>query len=182
MNHSTIRKLQKIIKQGHVPNRGLEPYIKTYALANCFEHACFNLSNLQLKYGHIKECDTYDFSHFHSPEKDETFEKFANYLKETGLNIEKCSKNKILKSNQWIIALYFEPLYPVCKDYHFLLKEKDGTWSGKVGFSKNIETFENLPKEMDNNCFYELYDTFCITNPYAKEDNIKNKNELVLNL
>ena len=97
MNHSTIRKLQKIIKQGHVPNRGLEPYIKTYALANCFEHACFNLSNLQLKYGHIKECDTYDFSHFRSPEKDETFEKFANYLKETGLNIEKCSKNKILK-------------------------------------------------------------------------------------
>lgn len=169
MNHSTIRKLQKIIKQGHIPCRGEESYTKTYKLANCFEHACFNLSNLQLKYS-LKEADTNDFSHFQSYNKDKAFDQITNYLKETGLQIERCSQNKILKSNQWIVAIYFEPLYPVCKDYHFLLKEKDGTWSGKVGFSEKIETFKTLPIKMDNNCFYEFYDTFCLTNPFAEEN------------
>ena len=74
-----------------------------------------------------------------------------------------------LKFNQWKVALYFEEIEFKGKkwlnDFHFLKEEQDGSWSGKMGYTKFVKEYDFLPETCDNYCHYN---TYSITNPHAK--------------
>ena len=192
---STILKLKKLVKLGYVPSRGAESYSFVnqksgepfYLSANCFEHACFNLTNQQmqeLKIGYHDAISFADHVSFFSSVYD-IEESLTKFIRSTGLKIREINNFEpiinfpaLLKNNEWKVALYF------CKngsfkDFHFFLQEKNGTWSSKYGFKNVLEFFDNLPGEyvVDNeyNDIYHYHNTYLITNPYAPE--IENKEE-----
>ena len=173
----TILKLQQIFKLGYVPSRGGQSYriaengiIKNYAsIPNCFAHACFNLTNEQL--ARFNEADFRAFrgfvqSVFHM--NNYIAKDLFDFVKECGLKVQR-SNGKLPKySNEWKVALYFGT-ERFKKDYHFLLLEKDGTWSSKIGCESEIKYFDFPPKELMCNYEYpyQLYGIFKITNPFA---------------
>lgn len=174
MNIKTIKKVEQIFKLGHVPCRGNEHYGKTFMLANCFEHACINLSDKQIEEFGITDKDSTEFGNFFRFTKDSTAEQMLKTLANFGLKVEKCPPEKIVEKNQWLIALYFECFYQINKDFHLLIREPNGTWTGKVGYTPECHSFDNLPNVVDSDIrFYELFNTYCITNPYAEKEKTK---------
>lgn len=176
---SSILKLKKIVKLGHLPSRMVdEPYwacttetnVMFASLANCVEHACFNFSNEQLDFIGISSDESENvYGGFIESDKEygsqELEEKLIDLVRETGLLIEKEISPQNLDSNQWRIAFYFEEFFP---DIHVLLQEKDGTWSGKCGYNVEVEEFETLPELWND--YYRLCGTYIITNPYARRE------------
>ena len=177
-----IKRIGKIFELGYVPSRGDETYyfktqnsIMTGHIFNCFAHACFNLTNEQ-----IDELNLYEDEIFHMQgynrdilgtlEKKEVAEHFFGLIKDAGLIVEPCLEETILNNNQWKIALYFDEIEfgkdRRLRDFHFLLQEKDGTWSGKAGYTPRVKTVETLPEELD--FYYKFYECYSITNPYAE--------------
>ena len=171
MNKSTIKKLSEIYKLGHLPCRGDQLYDKTFRLANCFEHACLNLTDQEIEQYCITENDSCEFGNFYSITQKGTSLEIERTLKKTGLQIEKCTPDKVINFNQWKVALYFEYFYTLNRDFHFLIQEKDGSWSGKIGYTSKCHHFKNLPESVCcDKRYYNLYETFCITNPYATKE------------
>ena len=180
---------------GYVPSRGSQSYSFVnqksgepfYLNANCFAHACFNLTNEKMQEINLGYNDALSFADhvtlFSSIYDIE--ESLLKFIKATGLKIRQINNfdpiinlPTLLKNNEWKVALYF------CKngsfkDFHFFLQEKDGNWSSKYGFNNNIEIFNKLPeKYCVNNEYKDTYyyhNTYLITNPYAPE--IENKEE-----
>ena len=167
-----VSKLKDIFREGYTPNRGKEKYLldcingtPMVKMANCFVHACFNLKNSHYWDYCITAQEAKQMKYFYNQgDDDETVQrKLMAFVKKTGLLIKPCSQETVLKENQWKIGLYFTNLSFV-NDYHFLLQEKDGCWSGKRGLTKTVDFFEELPQQVYD---YELKDLFVITNPYA---------------
>lgn len=195
----TYLKLNKIFRQGYLPSRGGEKYFlcnlrkkkeKTFnynpdvmhpkgdflyedyaSITNCFEHACFNLKNEQLINFNIDDLE--DF--FSLPEladeelsRVEMFDRVQKTIQKTGLKVKKCKEK--LKENEWNVAMYVSQ-YNI--DVHFLLQEKDGSWSGKFGQSRKVDYYSILPLKVQG-VFedYNLFKVFTIENPYI---NIKTK-------
>lgn len=142
-----IKKLQEVLKKGKMPDRGDEEYDMFAKYVNCFEHACFNLSNRELEELGI-DCFEYTyrspFGEFSQNSIHEAKEEMLEFLTQTGLLVEKFDGKKILKSNQHKVALYFSEAFEREqgeRDYHFLLQRKDGKWSGKCGdMSSRVES------------------------------------------
>ena len=95
------------------------------------------------------------------------------FLRKTGLQVERYQEGKILKSNQWKVAMYFSEAYKRGfgeRGWHFLLQERDGSWSGKDGGSTIVEKFEKpeqfIPWALNNK--YELDDILVLTNQYVR--------------
>ena len=178
VNTQTILKIKKIFKLGYIPSRGNENYkivdgnnVTNYApLINCLGHACFNLTN-----EHLKDFDKNDASilrnFIQSPLHANTYiaKDIFNFVKKCGLKIKPTKRHSLLKDNEWKIALYFG-WYGYRKDYHFLLQEKDGTWSSKWGSSSEV-IFLNSPTKKLNHCGYDytLYGFYKISNPMTKQ-------------
>ncbi len=168
MNRATIKKLSEIYKMGHLPSRDGADYITTYNLANCFAHACINLSDEQYKQFEISEMNSREFGNFYGHSEESTSKQIIQTLSDAGLIVERCPIDKILKNNQWKVSLYFEFFHTISRDFHFLLQEKDGTWSGKVGYTRKCQIFNYVPKNIEaGKNFYVYFDTYCLTNPYA---------------
>lgn len=168
---STINKLSNIVKMGYVPQRGFEQYsIQSCRLVNCFEHACFNLTNSQLSIFDKNDQNAFvldmDLSNDNL-----IIKSMMGFVRATGLEIEPCLPKVNLKSNQWQVAFYLtEPCDFDDRDFHFLLKEKDETWSAKNGFSDIVSNYNKLETYLPTfPSYYHLKGTFAITNPYAKE-------------
>ena len=175
MNKSTIKKLNEIFKLGHLPSRNGEDYsIMTFEFINCFAHACLNLTDKEIVDFDISEMNSREFGNFFRRTKEDTSQQIINTLTQAGLKVEPCDQDKVLKPNQWKVALYFEFFHTINKDFHFLIQEKDGSWSGKVGYSRKCHIFNYLPKEIEaGKCFYLYYGTYCLTNPYAEKTSVK---------
>lgn len=183
-----ILKINKLLRLGHHPSRGKEHYQayhkhtghKTALLANCLMHACFNLTNKQLQQftaedvgvltGHIQNC--------HQPSTDEIKRSIFDTLKKTGLQVHRSRRKCEIKENQWLIALYFgkDPKFAkvgyLRQDYHFMLKEKDGSWSEKRGFTETVNHHKKPPKKFTDYATgfeYCLEGYYLITNPYAEK-------------
>lgn len=162
-----IKKINVIYKKGYMPAREKENYGELYAKSvNCFGHACFNLSNEDLK-----KIDEY------MPELREFFRSFncgiGNYFKEArnrikkvGLNIESSSSAEKIAKNQWKIAYYqmYDEFFG--SDVHFIIQGKDGKWYSKIGSNEEVEVFNRLPKVFNKK--YDLMGVYKITNPYVK--------------
>ncbi len=189
----TYLKLNKIFRQGYLPSRGGEKYFlcnlrkkgkKTFnynndvmhtkgdflyedyaGITNCFEHACFNLKNEHLINFNIDDLE--DF--FSLPEladeelsRVEMFDRIQKTIQKTGLKVKKCKEK--LEENEWNVAMYVSQ-YNI--DVHFLLQEKDGSWSGKFGQSRKVDYYSILPLKVQG-VFedYNLFKVFTIENPY----------------
>lgn len=182
----TILKLKKFFMLGYCPDRKGEsysfvnPYSKMnyYKHINCFAHACFNLTNQQITENCLEQIDTDSFKFLIEDywETDQSiFNRLASFIKKTGLKIEKCTDDEGLEDNQWRVALYFCNGY-FFRDFHFLLNEKDGSWSGKYGTEDVLEFFDKRPEEYVSEKFkdvYKYYGSYKITNPFAGKDKIE---------
>ncbi|MBE7074171.1 MAG: hypothetical protein E7379_03680 [Clostridiales bacterium] len=182
VNPHTILKLKTIFKLGYVASRGREAYklvenntTKNYAyLTNCLGHACFNLTNEQLK--NFDESDASTFGNFiqsifHANKY--IAKDIFKFVKECGLKVSPSTKLSNVKDNEWKIALYFG-WYGNRKDYHFLLQEKDETWSSKWGTTSELYFIDTPTKKLSHNGYnYNLYGFYKISNPHTKK--IKNK-------
>ncbi len=197
MTKPVIKVLKKIYKDGYVASRGLESYIfkiqedaMAYKYVNCFGHACFNLKNQHFIENNLTPADTNCFggliecnelsateysklctqyilnSAYDKPE--EVTSRLFETVTSAGLVVDKCLEKSILKNNQWKVALYFLKSPNHLIDYHFLLQEKDGRWSSKMGHSQNLEVLENLEETIYHG--YKIYGIYSITNPYVKPD------------
>ncbi len=182
IKNKTIKILQEIVKSGYIPKRCQQSYnyitklgLPAYSLANCFSHACFNLTNEMFDKYSFDEDMKKSINHFYEFPFDSNeciSNKMIKLINDTGLKITPSKPNAILKDNEWMVALYFskEGLF---KDFHLLLKEKDDTWTSKEGATQKFYTLNELPKKYKNDWFkYKLYKTYKIENPYAIE--IKN--------
>ena len=171
-----VEKLSGIIKSGHTPCRKLMQYDREFGIkfANCFMHACYNLTNEQLSRNFSIQ-DAKGFTGFWSNDKSQILNNFISFMQETGLKITECHPSQILKQNQWEIAYYlttdFDSADLLSGDYHFALKEENDFWTAKRGFHGTVDYFDYLPKKIHRiSGDYILQGTFVITNPYAPEN------------
>lgn len=176
LHRRTILKLNQVFSMGYIPSREIEPYNcligaksnrPVHKLVNCFGHACFNLTNQQLRDldFNYKDADSLSdfFSTFYDDPRDIRNRLFG-FVNRTGLKVELVKRDAILKNNQWKVAYYFRDGYED-QDFHFFLQEKDGHWSSKVGFTREITYMQNLQKQYED---YSLFDTYSITNPFVR--------------
>lgn len=182
--YETILKLNKIFKLGYVPSRGKESYeeknsdgLAFCTLINCFGHACFNLKNSQLE---VFDCDeSRNFgNHIEYPGQPnyEIARNLFDFIKAVGLKVRRVGKNCIPGTNQWLVALYFaKSMFDgTNQDYHFMLREKDGIWSHKMGHKKTVDYCSKPPRSFVSNAYYRytLYGYFLLSNPYAKSKDL----------
>ena len=176
-----LLKIAKIFKLGYIPSRENQTYStickstgESYSRqANCFEHACLNLTNQQLKKLSLGD-EAGDLFDIHSYDYEDTTsmqETFVDRLKLFGLIAESCPADYTPKNkNQWKVALYFGySRFCGDTDFHLLKQEKDGSWSSKIGWSDDVEILPSLPEKYipPHGTEYVLYNTYIITNPYA---------------
>lgn len=169
-----IKKLNRIFSLGYVPSRENQSYkykinrgMRTGDLINCFAHACFNLTNNQIKKFKISFEEANAFWHYYISEKgvDRNYiTSITEFIESTGLSINVCRQNAKMNYNQWKIAYYYNN---EILDFHFMLQEKDGKWSSKLGSSRNLEYFEEVPKEYHKD--YKLKGFYAITNSIMRE-------------
>ena len=176
LRKSFAKQLNCILKLGHIPNRSEQKYGNLAGLVNCFEYACFNLTNEEIetlgldefKYSYASPFGAFDLSSIESAKAD-----MVDLLQQSGYVVEFEKEPKILKSNQHRVALYFTEGFTKenrDKDFHLLLQGLDGTWSGKESAnSDRVEYFdkleESLPHDVGNR--YILDSVMVLTNPYA---------------
>ncbi len=180
---AVIKSINKVLRLGN-PFRGTQKYIyHNHSYVNCFCHACFNFSNDDIE-NFLSDCPTKIYGNFFIGTGEQTIkptkQHMVDFIKSTGLKIEKCKKNTILKPNQYKVALFFAvSKHSPHRDFHFLRQEPNGQWTGKNGFRSNkVEIFETLPKTLPytGNNPYKLNEVFVITNPYrtkTEEDKVK---------
>ena len=169
-----VKKLNRIFSLGYIPSRENQSYkfklnngLKTGDLINCFFHACFNLTNNQIKKFKISFEEADVLWHYYPTEKgvDRNYiSTLVKFIESTGLSINECKQNTKMNYNQWKIAYYYNNQN---FDFHFMLQEKDGKWSSKLGSSRNLEYFEEAPKEYHKD--YKLEGFYAITNSIMNE-------------
>lgn len=180
---SFLKKSNEIFKLGYTPSRSNETYyfkfqqldkfVITGNLSNCFSHACFNFLNQHYNDFNISDYDILAIQGLvdRSKTKEEISLKFKNFLNSAGLQVEKDSKYKILNNNEWRVALFFDEIQignrTIIRDYHFILQEKDKTWSSKENFSPKLNILSSLPEKYTD--YYKLHDVFVLKNPEARE-------------
>ena len=173
----TIIKLQQIVSSGYIPSRSYEKYFgftqrfeKFEDMTNCFGHAVFNLKNSQFNDidftyedgTNLGAFSTSPFLPIKSVEKE-----FCEFVYSTGLKIFPEIQKGILKNNEWRVALYFEKKSDdLSREFHWLLQERNGKWSGKMGYSNQVETYFEIPSQIGN---YELYKTYLVKNQFTRE-------------
>lgn len=128
-----ISRLKSVIKDGHLPCRFTEKYTQlTAERVNCFAHACFNLSNEQIRLC-LKQSDAdfFKLSGRKIGKEADAEDILMNIICSSGLNVEKTKvkiNDCVLKNNQWIVTLFFTKYFGthphLMRDFHFLLQEK----------------------------------------------------------
>lgn len=178
-----IKNINTIFRQGYVPSRGAESYrsllpngVRICRVTNCLEHACFNLTNKQLAECKIDTKSSDLFGNFEALNiSNEKYEAdILKLVRNVGLEVKKCPENKILKNNQWKVAMYFEDMGDR-RDFHFMLQEKNGMWSSKQGDLDTVEIYQEPPIVFKRT--YVKYGIYEITNPYKENRSKEDKTE-----
>jgi len=182
--------LYKIYKDGYRPARKNESYnvkLKNgfYAgsMINCMGHI-FNLRNKQFNDYKIEPYNVFDFfgevctepyfmDFLKYNNKEKNAQLMLDFIKETGLKVAECAPDEMITDfKSWKIALYFSK-----NDFHYLIEDVPGHWSGKDGDTNIVEFLksEASPKKYchtKTKSSYELYCSYKITNKNANENNI----------
>ena len=168
MKTKATLKIKKIFKKGYLPARNYKPYSKhSQEIANCFEHAIFNLTEEDLKHFSITDQEKF----FSIPElkddtlsREEIFDIIKKNISKTGLKIKPVQEGK---KNAWNVAMYFSEDEI---DFHFLRQEEDGFWTGKFGRKETVEKYRILPLTIQTDLLkYSLYKVFSVESPFTKE-------------
>lgn len=195
---SLIKKLNTVFKNGYVASRGGQTYryfidddttLKVGKLANCFEHACFNLKNEHFESLDITPSEaSQTFGRYgglfnyrlmldgdHLIDEDEIKDALFSIIKNVGLEYRLCLPSSLTKSNEWKVAFYLadDPESRSGHDFHFLLNEKNNTWSSKEGWSTDkLQIFKDFPGELisSHGLDYKLENVYIITNPFAEAE------------
>lgn len=173
--------LWQIFRDGYRPSRKAQSYnvilkngVAAYKLFNCVGHACFNLTNQQFEDYNLK-LPTFQESYFGSflseKSRHATIKNILNFISKTGLEVEKCKEDDVIDDfKSWKIALY-----TAFDDYHCLIEDEAGSWSGKISYTPDMEQYNLLPKNlMTSRVFspiYTFYGTYKVTNIYADPEN-----------
>ena len=188
---NTILKLNKIFKLGYIPSRKNESYEESHnetgcklgVFINCFAHACFNLTNKQIQDFDENDANSFGYKIDYLGQPHHMIRKnLINFIKKTGLRVYRTTKDYPTAENQWIVAMYFglNMKDHINQDYHFMLKEKDGFWSHKVGHNNVTKYVSDPPKRFiwqASQYEYTLDGFYLITNPFVeskKEDENEN--------
>ena len=168
---ATIKKLNMIYKKGYLPARETEEYSELHTgMVNCYGHACFNLSNEQLKELEPSKYDLRDFfRNFATRGARNIFSEVQNRIRQVGLKMERSSPNEKIQKNQWKIAYYIQNDIFAGNDLHFMIQTPNGKWTSKIGTNPTVEVFDKLPDVYHKN--YSLSGVYKITNPYVKLEN-----------
>ena len=171
----TLYKLHQIFSMGYLPSRKDETYymfnpkmrMMYGGMVNCFEHACFNLTNKLLYEYNFDDLDMINFGERMAYDamysKERILKNAIKFVNATGLIMKEASPKIILKSNEWLVSAYLTKSSTI-NDFHFFLQEREGYWSGKCGYELETETFDTLPKIYT--APHEA--TFKIQNPFVK--------------
>ena len=164
-----VKKLNKIYKMGYMPSRGKMVYtFESANMVNCFGHACFNLDDKNLeKFKSVKD-DLKDFFTKFSTEGNTRnfYERAKEKVSQVGLGFAKSDLKEKLQNNQWKVAYYIMNDVFRGRDVHFMIQEKDGTWTSKLGTKSELEIFDVPPQTYRYD--YELVGIYKIKNPYIK--------------
>lgn len=184
LKQGLIKDLKNIFKQGYIPSRERQSYRYltksndyAYSLINCFAHSFFNLTNEQIDQIKLSSAKAFNFGDWNvlkslsDQEKEKVLKKKLKFINDIGLNVEKGGEYDEIKSNQWKIAYYFDMNLG---DLHFMLQERDGSWSSKKGKENIIERSSDLPYVYDNR--YILKGVLIVTNPNAKTQESEEEN------
>ncbi|MBP3432016.1 MAG: hypothetical protein J6K39_04110 [Clostridia bacterium] len=166
-----LKNINEIYKKGYIPARGNQTYkyvaksanSEVSELVNCFAHACFNLTNQQLTDCQITSESSRIFWKFPIDGfRSHDILRMKKILAQTGLEVKRCKADQRPENNQWKVAFYCDGAWG---DIHFMLQERNGTWSSKLGAQRKIEKFGTTypPKKYDT---YKLHSFYMITNPY----------------
>ncbi len=186
LNNRTVlvKKIEKIVKLGFLPNRGNERYYQRFVddksehisdYINCFAHAFFNFSNKEIKdlfveNGEIKTellNEFWDFS-IDKNNVDGSLERLiTSMVRDSGLKVSKCTEATECENNQWKVGVYYRDKKGKSTDFHFLKWEDDEfCWSSKNGDETRVDKFYELPYTYRND--YRLVAVYMVTNEYAK--------------
>lgn len=182
-----LHKLNRVFKDGYRPARGNQPYdqfLKSGVMAedmvNCLGHI-FNLRNQQFDDYFIAPADEYwhesyftGFMRQANNDCRKVAELVVDFIRETGLKVAECDPAEpVTDFKSWKIAMYFSEV-----DMHYLLEDVPQKWSGKLGFSDQVERLRGVTppaRYAVKDGFwipaYDLYNTYKITNPHADESN-----------
>ena len=180
--YNFILKLNQIFKKGYVPSRGAKDYFALHngsciaEYINCFGHACFNLTDELIKMAQFSYHEAGIFFNILGNEVysngRKVCDKMFNFVRETGLSVDECGLYDQMRYNQWKVAFYIDKggdANNVARgDIHFMLQEKDGKWSSKMGTAKTLQYFRELQRVFF--CDYDLYGIYKITNPYVESE------------
>ena len=182
-----LTKLRAVFKDGYRPARGFEPYneqlkmgLQISDFVNCFGHT-LNLRNAQLyAYQILPDLLYSNFPSIDRVSNGEAAHYFLDFLREIGLKVQPCDPGEPINDfKSWKIAMYYDNGVLNGRDFHFLLHESPQLWSSKVGFTPYVEHIvsttpptEYHPESVpESPIFYELHDTYKITNPNADPNN-----------
>lgn len=163
-----------VYKKGYLPAREKMKYSKLHtSVVNCFAHACFNLTEKDLKELNPYMPELHDFfCNFDNCGVGNYIKKATEKIEKVGLKFEKSSLEEKIKENQWKVAYYVMHDEFLGNDLHFMIQCKDGKWTSKVGLMSKIEVYEKLPETYHED--YDLVGIYKITNPYYKLEDEEN--------
>ena len=169
MANKVLKTLKEIVRKGHIPCRYKQEYSPYHAiLVNCFEHACFNLNEKEIPKIDDIDSDCKPLSFLTASSALKTCENYFDFLNDAGLDVSD-ELQPVIKKNQWIVSLYFAE---DMSDFHFLLKEKDGIWTAKRGFTTTIDLFEedgDMISLENHRCAYFKETSYVLTNKFAEK-------------
>lgn len=186
-----IENMTQVFKDGYRPARGNQTYnyilkndVKLYSMVNCFGHV-FNLRNEQFDDYHFEAFPLFgNFKGMFYEPQDKAAQNMLEFIRAVGLKVEECDPRKPIEDfKSWKATVYFED-HPIKRDFHWLLEEKTGLWSSKIGFEACLENIQQItpPKsyrnlvDTDEPTIYNYYATYKITNPNANANNRYLKN------
>lgn len=180
MENLTVAKIRPLIKNGFLPDREpCQQYTPHKAsLCNCFVNA-LGFSNQELTNIGFNINDFYvfggiagDLLYNETVSTTQCKNKMFEFLQNLGLEV--CSDKKILKSNEWRVALYFSRDWNLTREFHWLRERNDHIWEGKIGFCNEFHEFSYAPKkitlqdESSHKINYRLENTYVLSNPQVK--------------
>ena len=168
-NKKAFSKLKEIIENGYLPRRYLCHYgDDTRNLTNGLGHCMFNLTDPLLKKFTLEDRGIFCLGlHMGEFTAENVEYHFIENAKLYGLTAVECRKNDMTDKRSWKVAIFSDEFGSDC---HFLKEERNGIWTGKLGFYQDLSLYPALPRNIETrNHEYTLGKVLMLSNPKGLE-------------